>query len=322
MAQTAACADGEAQLQILMTEMGLAGFKAQMTHLIGTAARSVARVLQQLNGTHTAVETLDGGTQIAVDFSIDGDRGHLSIEAEAHPGNLNAPTAVARAALLYVLRSLVEEPLPLLNEGSLTPVSISINPGGLFDPVEPAAVAGGNVESSQRLVDAILRALHAQAASQGTMNNLTVGTRLGAWYETIGGGSGAGPGFHGADGVQVHMTNTRATDVEELEARFPVRLDSWSRRRCSGGAGEWQGGNGIEKCWTFLDHAEVSLLAERRAAGAPGAVGGRPGLPGVDEIDSGAGWEPMPLQWTAKAGDRLRIRTPGGGGFGSPSNEG
>jgi 5-oxoprolinase (ATP-hydrolysing) len=321
MAQTAACADGETQLQGLISEMGLHGFRAQLAHLLGTAARSVARVLQENNGTHTAMEVLDDGTKIRVEFHIEGDRGTLTIDADAHPGNLNAPSAVARAALLYVLRSLVADPLPLLNEGSLSPVTITINPGGLFDPIEPAAVAGGNVESSQRLVDAILRALHVQAASQGTMNNLTVGTRVGAWYETIGGGSGAGPGFHGTDGVQVHMTNTRATDVEELEARFPVRLDSWSRRTGSGGRGEWRGGNGIEKCWTFLDHAEVSLLAERRVAGAPGAAGGMPGLPGLDEINSGTGWEPMPLQWTAKAGDRLRIKTPGGGGFGPSSEE-
>ena len=322
MAQTAACADGEAQLQALVTDMGLAGFKAQLAHLIGTAARSVARVLQELNGTHTATEILDDGTQIDIEFHIEGDRGDLTIHAPPHPGNLNAPTAVARAALLYVLRALVEEPMPLLNEGSLTPVTITVNDGGLFDPIEPAAVVGGNVESSQRLVDALLRSLHAQAGSQGTMNNLTVGTRVGAWYETIGGGAGAGPGFHGTDGVQVHMTNTRATDVEELEARFPVRLDAWSIRKKSGGNGEWAGGNGVEKCWTFMDHAEVSLLAERRTAGAPGAVGGQPGLPGTDEINAGLGWEPMPLQWTAKAGDRLRIRTPGGGGFGSPTEAG
>ena len=207
--------------------------------------------------------------------------------------------------------------MPLLNEGSMSPVRIETNPGGLFDPSEPAAVAGGNVESSQRLVDALLRAVCVQAASQGTMNNLTIGTRVGAWYETIGGGSGAGFGYNGAHCVQVHMTNTQATDVEELEVRFPVRLDSWTRRIDSGGAGRWVGGDGVEKCWTFLDHAEVSLLAERRAAGAPGADGGRPGFPGLDEIDTGAGWEPMPKRWTAKAGDRLRIQTPGGGGFGS-----
>jgi len=321
MAQTAACADGEAQLQRLISEMTVAGFQAQLAHLLGAAARSVARILQQLNGTHTATEVLDDGTTIKVDFEIEGDRGTLNITADPHAGNLNAPPAVARAALMYVLRSLVDDSMPLLNEGSMTPVKIEINPGGLFDPVEPAAVAGGNVESSQRLVDALLRALGAQAASQGTMNNLTIGTRVGAWYETIGGGSGAGPGYPGADGVQVHMTNTQATDVEELESRFPIRLDSWRRRLGSGGSGQWDGGNGLEKCWTFLDHAEVALLAERRAAGAPGADGGRPGLPGSDEIDAGAGWEPMPTRWTAKAGDRLRIRTPGGGGFGSVSEE-
>ena len=321
MAQTAACADGAAQLQTLIDEMGLPAFSAQLRHLIGTAARSVARVLQNMNGIHQAKEVLDDGTEIRVHFAIEGDRGSLRIDADAHKGNLNAPPAVAKAALLYVLRTLVDEPLPLLNEGSLGPVQIQINAGGLFDPREPAAVAGGNVESSQRLVDALLRALGAQAASQGTMNNLTIGTRNGAWYETIGGGSGAGPGFHGTAGVQVHMTNTQATDVEELEHRFPILLDSWSRRPGSGGAGRWTGGDGVVKCWTFLDHAEVSLLAERRAAGAPGADGGRPGFPGLDEIDAGSGWEPMPKRWTAKAGDRLRIQTPGGGGFGAVCEE-
>ena len=274
-----------------------------------------------MNGIHQASEILDDGTKIDVELEIEGDRGVLRIKADAHPGNLNAPPAVARAALLYVLRSLVDEPMPLLNEGSMTPMSIEINAGGLFDPTEPSAVAGGNVESSQRLVDALLRALGVQAASQGTMNNLTIGTRVGAWYETIGGGSGAGPSYRGTDCVQVHMTNTQATDVEELEVRFPIRLDSWKCRMGSGGEGLWRGGDGVEKCWTFLDHAEVSLLAERRAAGAPGADGGRPGLPGTDEIDIGAGWEPMPARWTAKAGDRLRIRTPGGGGFGSVSEK-
>ena len=320
-AQTAACAEGESQVQKLIDEMGVAGYQAQSTHLLGTAARSVARVLQQMNGQHEATEVLDDGSVIHVNLDIDGDRGVLKIMAEPHSGNLNAPPAVARAALLYVLRSLVDEAMSLLNEGSMSLVNIELNSGGMFDPKEPAAVAGGNVESSQRLVDALLRAIGAQAASQGTMNNLTIGTRVGAWYETIGGGSGAGPEYNGTDCVQVHMTNTQATDVEELEVRFPVRLDSWTRRVGSGGAGKWTGGNGVEKCWTFLDHAEVSLLAERRAAGAPGADGGRPGLPGVDEINTGAGWEPMPPRWTAKAGDRLRIRTPGGGGFGPVSEE-
>lgn len=317
MAQVAACAAGEEATQLLIHQVGLPAFKAQMSHLLGQAARSVARVLLQMQGEHEGIETLDDGTPIQVKLSISGDRGCLTINAPRHPGNLNAPTAVAKATLLYVLRCLVNEPLPLLNEGSLQPVTLVVNPAGLFDPHEPSAVAGGNVETSQRLVDALLMAVGAQAASQGTMNNLTVGTRSGAWYETIGGGSGAGKGFHGADGVQVHMTNTRATDVEELETRFPVRLIRWSRRQGSGGDGQWRGGNGVEKVWEFLDHADVAILAERRVAGAPGANGGRPGLPGNDEFDAGLGWEPMPKRWTAKAGDRLRVQTPGGGGFGA-----
>ena len=148
------------------------------------------------------------------------------------------------------------------------------------------------------------------------MNNLTVGTREGVWYETIGGGSGAGPGFHGADAVQVHMTNTRASDVEDLEARFPVRLTRWGRHTDSGGQGQWCGGQGTEKIWEFWGHAEVAILAERRAAGAPGVYGGESGLRGQDEVDFGQGWEPAPARFSASAGTRLRIRTPGGGGFG------
>nr|MAY82293.1 5-oxoprolinase [Deltaproteobacteria bacterium] len=317
MAQVAACAAGEEATQGLIQHVGLPAFKAQLSHLLGQAARSVARVLQRMQGEHEGVEILDDGTPIRINLSISGDRGCLTIDAPRHPGNLNAPTAVAKATLLYVLRCLVDEPLPLLNEGSLQPVSLVVNPEGLFDPHHPCAVAGGNVETSQRLVDALLQAVGVQAASQGTMNNLTVGTRAGAWYETIGGGSGAGDGFNGADGVQIHMTNTRATDVEELESRFPVRLIRWSRRPESGGNGQWRGGSGIEKVWEFLDHADVSILAERRVAGAPGANGGRPGMPGKDEFDAGLGWEPMPKRWTAKAGDRLRVQTPGGGGFGA-----
>ena len=316
LAQVAAVAMGESAMTALMREIGLPTMHAQMAHLMGAASRAVARALQRRGGSHRASEVLDDGTVIAVEIAIEGDRGHVHLNAPAHSGNLNTPRAVANAAVLYVLRSLVDEPHQLLNAGSLRPVQIQVNAGGLFDPRHPAAVVGGNVESSQRLVDALLVALGAQAASQGTMNNLTVGTRTGVWYETIPGGGGAGPDFPGADAVQLHMTNTRATDVEVLETRFPVRLERMAIRRGSGGDGAQPGGCGLVKEWVFLDHAEVSLLAERRAAGAPGASGGRPGLPGVDQINTGAGWEPMPTLWRASAGDRLRILTPGGGGFG------
>ncbi len=317
MAQVAAVSMGESAVQALIDDISNAAFQAQMAHLMAGAARAVARVLQHRNGEHKGKEILDDGTPIAVSIDVSGDRGVVHLSGPTHPGNLNAPKAVAKAALLYVLRCLVNEPNQLLNAGSLQPITLSINPGGLFDPQEPSAVAGGNVETSQRLVDALLSAFGAQSASQGTMNNLTVGTRTGVWYETIPGGSGAGPKFDGAHGVQVHMTNTRSTDVEDLEARFAVRLVRLERRQNSGGTGAHKGGDGVIKEWLFLDHAEVSLLAERRAAGAPGANGGRPGLPGVDEVNCGAGWEPMPKRWTASGGDRLRILTPGGGGFGS-----
>jgi 5-oxoprolinase (ATP-hydrolysing) len=195
-----------------------------------------------------------------------------------------------------------------------------INPGGLFDPQYPAAVAGGNVETSQRLVDALLQAIGAQAASQGTMNNLTVGTPSGAFYETIAGGSGAGPGFAGPSAQQVHMTNTRATDVEVIESRFPVRIVQWSRRLGSGGAGQHPGGDGVVKRWVFLAPAKISLMAQRRSAGAPGLAGGEAGAPGEDwrtvaGIDSRA-----PAQWTAQPGDELTIHTPGGGGWGRPDS--
>ena len=318
-AQAAACAYGDQLLRALIGEVGVSALGAQMLHLRRWAGRVVAEVLSGRVGEHTAEELLDDGTRIQVRLVIaEGGALHLTLDAPRHAGNLNAPRAVTRAALLYVLRCLVDEPIPL-NEGALASLTLDISPpDGLFSPHHPAAVAGGNVETSQRLVDALLRALGAQAASQGTMNNLTVGTPAGAFYETIGGGSGAGPGFDGADAVQVHMTNTRATDAEELEARFPVRLLSWARRSGSGGAGLRRGGEGTVKTWEFLAEADVALLAGRRVAGAPGLSGGAPGAPGVDERDIGEGWEPAPPRWRARPGDRLRISTPGGGGWGTP----
>ena len=320
-AQVAACDYGARQLSALLSAVGQGAFSAQLSHLRAWAERVVRQTLTDLHGTHTAEEVLDDGTRLSVSLTVSGDGAVVRLEAPAHPGNRNAPTAVARAALLYVFRCLVDSPVPL-NEGALAPFSLSVNQGGLLDPQPPSAVAGGNVETSQRLVDALLRAVGAQAGSQGTMNNLTVGTPSGAFYETIGGGSGAGPGFAGADAVQVHMTNTQATDIEELESRFPVRVLRWSRRPGSGGAGQWPGGDGTIKVWEFLSSAEVAVMAERRAAGAPGLSGGQPGAPGRDERDTGSGWEPAPPTWQAQAGDRLRISTPGGGGCGSPSDSG
>jgi len=318
-AQAAACAEGARAVAGLMAQLGDNVVAAQLRHVQATSARAVAEVLASRQGTWTGREVFDDGTRLEVQLKIGLDGAKVHIFGERHPGNLNAPFAVARAATLYVLRCLVGVPVPL-NEGALSQVEVHVEPGGLFNPVFPSAVAGGNVETSQRLVDALLQALQASAGSQGTMNNLTIGTPAGAWYETIAGGSGATPQGPGASAVQVHMTNTRATDVELLERRFPVRLERFSVRRGSGGLGRHRGGDGIVKVWRFLAPAEVAMLAGRRTAGAPGAQGGLPGAPGLDLRDQGNGWEPAPAAWTAEVGDLLRVETPGGGGWGLPQS--
>jgi 5-oxoprolinase (ATP-hydrolysing) len=325
-AQVAACRFGAEALALLSREIGEPAFEAQLAHLQDHAEAAVRDLLPSLRGAWTRSFDLDAGGgplhPVQLELRCDGARVVLCLRGDRHPGNLNAPLAVARAALLYTFRCLVQAAgsagaaLPL-NDGALRPFEIVVDPGGLFDPRYPAAVAGGNVETSQRLVDALLDGLGVLAGSQGTMNNLAVGTPAGAFYETIGGGAGAGPGAPGAHGVQVHMTNTRATDVEELEARFPVRLLRLSRRHGSGGAGRWPGGDGVVKEWLFLAPARVSLLAGRRRVPAPGAQGGGPGAPGRDRVERGQGEEEAPTEWTASPGDRLRIETPGGGGFGA-----
>jgi len=321
LAQVAACAQGARAVGQLLTSLGSDVVKAQLAHLQAVAADAVVEALSARAGLYEGRETFDDGTilSVRVEVAEQGRQARVSIDAPAHPGNLNAPLAVARAAVLYVLRCLVGVPIPL-NEGVLKRVKIEVNPGGLFDPQAPAAVAGGNVETSQRLVDALFRALGIGAAGQGTMNNLTVGTPVGAWYETIGGGSGGTPEGPGASAVQVHMTNTRATDVEVLERRFPVRLESLRRRRGSGGSGVHPGGDGLQKTWRFLAPSEVAVLTGRRSAGAPGLDGGGCGAAGRDLRDVGDGWEPAPKVWTAQPGDGLRIETPGGGGWGAPSD--
>jgi 5-oxoprolinase (ATP-hydrolysing) len=228
-------------------------------------------------------------------------------------GNLNAPRAVTIAALIYVLRTLVGEPIPL-NGGCLRPVDICIPKGSLLDPSSDRAVAGGNVETSQRIVDVLLGALGRIAASQGTMNNVTFGTADFGYYETVAGGAGAGEGFNGASGVHCHMTNTRITDPEILESRFPVRLVEFGIRRASGGAGRWSGGDGLVREVEFLLPMRVSILSERRLRVPFGLEGGESGAAGRNlhngnEVGGKASFE-------VKQGDRVRIETPGGGGFG------
>ena len=223
--------------------------------------------------------------------------------------------------MLYVLRSLIDEDIPL-NEGCLHPVDIRIPPGSLLNPEPPAAVVAGNVETSQCITDALYGALGAMAGSQGTMNNLTFGNAQHQYYETICGGSGAGPGFEGTDAVHTHMTNSRLTDPEVLESRFPVRVSSSSIRNNSGGEGQFRGGHGVERALMFLESMTVSILSGHRVVPPYGMAGGLSGSPGRNRVVRADGHEeilPGCCRLEVAAGDTLIIETPGGGGFGSPA---
>jgi 5-oxoprolinase (ATP-hydrolysing) len=239
--------------------------------------------------------------------------------------SLNAPPAVTKSAVLYVLRTLIERPIPL-NDGCLDPIEIVIPEGSLLNPVGNVAVCGGNVETSQRVVDCLLGALGVASASQGTMNNLSFGSPDGLgsqYYETIAGGSGATESSHGASAVQVHMTNTRITDPEVIEIRFPpVRLQKFSIRENSGGKGNFNGGNGVIRSYRFLEDQAVSILSERRKFPPFGLNGGQPGEKGINRIihpDGSIEILDGHFEGILKAGDILEIHTPGGGGFGKPS---
>ena len=316
---------GAEALQALAREHGREVVARYMDALKARAESRLREALAKLPArTYEALEHLDDGSPIAVRIEI-GDGAVVDFEGSAgvHPGNLNAPPAVVRSAVLYVLRLLIAEPLPL-NEGILRPVDIRI-PAGMLNPpfpdnpAEAPAVVGGNVETSQRLVDTLIKALGLAACSQGTMNNLLFGNARFGYYETICGGAGAGPGFAGASAVHTHMTNTRITDPEVVEHRYPVRLESFGIRRGSGGEGQWRGGDGAVRELTFLEPVSLSLLTQHRVEAPYGMAGGGPGRPGrqtllrasgeVEELASVDGREVGP-------GDRLVLETPGGGGWG------
>jgi len=287
------------------------------------ASRAMLMELARRYGTRlAAADRMDDGTTIAVEIEIDPATGGAVMDfsgtGPAVAGNWNAPRAVTMSAVLYVIRLLVDEDIPL-NHGCLAPLSIRIPPGSILDPPEDAAVAGGNVLTSQRIVDVLLRAFRAAAASQGCMNNLTIGDDSFGYYETIGGGSGAGPGWRGADAVHTHMTNTRITDPEILESRYPVVLRRFAVRRGSGGPGRFPGGDGIVREFEFKARVEVSLLSERRSTAPFGMEGGAEGKPGRNILVRDGEKKEMTGKFTTKVnpGDRLIIKTPGGGGWGS-----
>ena len=330
-AQIAANRRGARDLLELIDRRGLDDVEAYMEHIQRAAEQKMRQALSQLeDGTRTFTDYLDDGSPIRVTISISGDTAHLDFAGTGPvlPGNLNANRAIVTAAVLYVLRCLIDEPIPL-NQGVLAPVRITLpecllNPPDRGDAQACAAVAAGNVETSQRIVDVLLGAFGLAAASQGTMNNLLFGNHSFGYYETLCGGAGATSSGPGADAVQTHMTNTRLTDPEVLEQRFPVRVKRFSIRRGSGGDGRHRGGDGVVRELEFLDDLEVALLSQRRGTFVPyGLQGGKPGKKGRNLLHPRQG-APQELEGLASfhvaPGDTLVVKTPGGGGFGSAAN--
>lgn len=320
VAQIAANRAGIQRLEATLEEYGLERVATYMQHVQDHAAERVQAAIAGLSfGSRRFEDRLDDGTPIVVSARIAGGRLELDFTGTGPEcaGNLNAPRAVSLAAVLYVLRLLVGEPIPL-NEGCLRHVDVRLPEGCLLNPGPERAVAGGNVETSQRVVDVLLAALGLSAASQGTMNNLSFGNERFGYYETLGGGTGAGPDFDGASAVHSHMTNTRLTDPEILESRFPVRVLETSIRRGSGGAGRRVGGDGLVRELEFLEPVVASILSERRVNPPFGLEGGGPARVGSNSINGRAiaGKATQALG----AGDRLRVETPGGGGFGAEAS--
>jgi 5-oxoprolinase (ATP-hydrolysing) len=292
------------------------------------AARALASALAASGPVDGTAECLlDDGHAVRVRASSAGPGMCIDFTGTSprHPGNLNATPAIVRSAVLYVLRLLVDTPMPL-NEGLLDAVEIRLpecflNPGFDADPARCPAVVGGNVETSQRVVEALLRALGLMAASQGTMNNLLFGNARFGYYETIGGGAGAGDGFDGASGVHVHMTNTAITDPEILEQRFPVICREFSLRSGSGGAGRFRGGDGLVRELAFREPVTLSLLSQGRVHPPRGMAGGQDGAPGRQwRVGADGSRAPLPgiCRLELEAGEGIRIETPGGGGWGNP----
>ena len=320
-AQIAANEKGVRELHQMVGQFGLDVVHAYMGHVRDNAEESVRRVIPTLHGGEYEYE-LDNGAVIRVAVRVDARARTAEIDftgtSAQLPGNFNAPSSVAMAAVLYVFRSLVDDEIPL-NAGCLQPVRVIIPPGSMLSPQYPAAVAAGNVETSQAITGALYAALGVMAEGSGTMNNLTFGNDRYQYYETLASGSGAGDGFDGTDVVQTHMTNSRLTDPEVLEWRYPVRLESYEIRRGSGGDGRWRGGDGGRRRIRFLEPMTVTTLSSRRRVRPYGMAGGRPGELGRHWLERADG-SVQPLRACdsvpVEAGDVFVIETPGGGGYG------
>ena len=330
-AQIAANEKGQQELRRMVGEFGLDVVQAYMRHVQDNAEESVRRVITRLKDGQFTLP-LDNGAQISVAVKVDAQSRSATIDftgtSPQQTNNFNAPTAVCMAAVLYVFRTLVDDDIPL-NAGCLKPLNVIIPPGSMLNPNPPASVVAGNVETSTCITNALYGALGLMAAGQCTMNNFTFGSTRYQYYETISGGSGAGGvwdangqlvgGFDGTSVVQCHMTNSRLTDPEVLEFRFPVRLEGYEIRKGSGGAGQWKGGDGGVRRVRFLEPMTASILSNGRHHGAFGMAGGQPGAVGINKVVRSDGRVEL-LDHIGQAemqpGDVFEIHTPGGGGFG------
>jgi 5-oxoprolinase (ATP-hydrolysing) len=319
-AQVAANQKGVEELLKMVDQFGLDVVQAYMRHVQDNAEEAVRRVIRALkDGSYTY--RLDNGAVIQVAIRVDHAARTAAIDftgtSPQLDNNFNAPSSICMAAVLYVFRTLVEDDIPL-NAGCLKPLNVIIPAGSMLNPRYPAAVVSGNVETSSCITNALYGALGVQASSPGTMNNFTFGNAEYQYYETIAGGSGAGDGFHGTDVVQTNMTNSRLTDPEVLEWRYPVRLDSYEIAPDSGGRGRWHGGNGGVRKVRFLAPMTASILSNNRIVPPFGMAGGEPGRCGRNYVvRAGGGVEELGFVATTdvQAGDVFVIETPGGGGY-------
>jgi 5-oxoprolinase (ATP-hydrolysing) len=322
-AQIAACARGANELRRIAAEYGRDTVDAYMRHVMANAEESVRQLIDRLeSGRFTYA--MDNGAHVSVSVTIDRDTRSATVDfagtSAQLPDNFNAPHSIARAATLYVFRTLVDDMIPM-NDGCLRPITLRVPDGSMLAPRYPAAVVAGNVETSQVITDALFAACGGMAPSQGTMNNFTFGNNHHQYYETIAGGAGAGPGFDGASAVQTHMTNSRLTDPEILETRYPVLIERFAIRRGSGGAGQHTGGDGVERAIRFREPMHAGILSNRRAVPPSGLAGGGNAMPGINRVVRADG-RAETLSATASAemaaGDMFVIETPGGGGYGAP----
>ncbi len=326
-AQIAANATGVGELTRITEAFGLDTVHAYMTHVQDNAEESVRRVLDVLRDC-AFTYPLDGGAHIDVAITVDhaARQAHIDFTGTSPQSefNYNAPLAICRAVVLYVFRTLVGSDIPM-NEGCLKPLILTVPEGSMINPRAPAAVISGNTEVSQAIADTLYGALGVIAGSQGTMNNFVYGNDTHQNYETICGGTGAGDGFHGTDAVHSHMTNTRMTDPEVLETRFPVRVDEFRVRQGSGGAGKWHGGNGIVRRLRFLEPMTVTVLSSHREVAPHGAAGGGPGRTGENSVERADGTVETlggNDEVQVAAGDVFVLKSPGGGGYGTAQGQG